>query len=69
MIFFIWVIFLRRKEIFAYFWLFIQIYYVSNKQSPKYLELYLKSVSDRFLQRPFFARFCQFLGAKKVSTL
>ena len=29
-VFFIWVIFLQKREIFAYFWLYFQIFYVFN---------------------------------------
>ena len=60
--FFIWVIFRPKGEIFAYFCLYIQIYYVFNKKNPSYLELILN-------KGPFFNGlfhdFRHFLGVKK----
>ena len=42
---FIRVIFLQKREVFGYFGLSFQIFYVFNKQNPTYLEFYTKSVT------------------------
>ena len=35
----------KREKIFAYFYLYLQIFYIFEKQNPTYLEFYRKSVS------------------------
>ena len=61
------VIFQQKRDIFAYFCLYSQIFYdiVFNKQNPTYLEFYLKSKGS-FLHKPFLHDFRHFQVQKRA---
>ena len=54
-VFFILVIFLQRRETFAYFCLYFQIFYVFNKLNPTYQQFNQKSVS--YIWNPWVSHF------------